>query len=83
MRTIWSFRRVHATRYILVLEEHGCVGQTNILYMSGYESTKIRDILEAIWYLKSGFKGHLNEKHIRILEQIKKEVTNDYGEGIS
>lgn len=73
MRTIWSFRRVHATRYILVLEEHGCIGQTNILYMPGYESTEIRDILEAIWYLKSGFKGHLPAHRLQLLDRIKME----------
>lgn len=74
MQYVWSYRRINAARYELVLMKEGCLSEARVERAPGYESAKLRDILEAAWYLNSGFKGHLTERSMQLLDQLRDDV---------
>lgn len=67
MRTFWSFETVSPNRYRLVLN-----GKARARWAPGYESTNPRDVIEAMMYLNTGYRGKLlQDRHIDLLEKIK------------
>lgn len=78
MKYIWRYRRINATRYELVLKEEGCLYEERVVRAPGYQSTKLRDILEAAWYLNSGFKGHLTDRQMYLLDLINEDALQNF-----
>jgi hypothetical protein len=76
MDCYWTFRSINATRYELVLAEDGCLYRDRVVWAPGYQSTRLLDILQAEWYLKSGFPGRLPEHTIRILDSFRGEAAD-------
>ena len=68
---VWRFQRA-GSRYALALAEDKLYGRA--AWAPGYESHKLLDILSAIWYLESGFKGDLPEHTLRVLDRIKESA---------
>ncbi len=68
MRTFWSFETVSPNRYRLVLSDE----EARARWAPGYESTNPRDVIEAMMYLNTGYRGKLlQDRHIDLLEKIK------------
>ena len=44
------------------------------VWSPGYESHNLHDILSAVWYLESNFKGDLDDRKIQILDEIKRQA---------
>lgn len=72
MRYYWRSHRLSGQRWELVLTDCDDLND-RVLRAPGYQSTKLRDILEACWYLNSGFKSRLPEHRLQLLDQIKME----------
>lgn len=68
----WTFRTINAQRWELILVER--YDSKRVIRVPGYESRKFRDIMEAYMYLNNGFKGHLSEREMHLLEQIRQET---------
>jgi hypothetical protein len=73
MKYIWRFRSLGVTRYELVLLEDGCFYGERACWAPGYVSSNIRDILEASWYLNTGFRGHLTDRTMRLLDSFAEQ----------
>jgi hypothetical protein len=76
MDCYWTFRTLSAAKYELVLVEDGCLYRDRVVWAPGYQSSRLLDILQAIWYLKSGFPGRLPEHTVRILDSFRKEAAD-------
>lgn len=69
MRTYWSFETVSPNRYGLVLSDD----EARARWAPGYESTNPRDVIEAMMYLNTGYRGKLiTDRHIDLLTRIKR-----------
>jgi hypothetical protein len=73
MDYMWRFRCCGVTRYELVLMEEGCLYTSRACWAPGYVSSNIRDILEATWYLNTGFRGHLTERTMKLLDSFAEQ----------
>ena len=68
MRAFWSFETASPNRYRLVL-----TNTNRACWAPGYESTNPRDIIEAMMYLNTGYRGKLlTDRHIDLLTKIKR-----------
>lgn len=78
MDLCWSYEKIFPNRYRLVLIDkvmgHGHT--LRAVWVPGYESRRLIDILQAAWYLNSGCKIRLGltDQQIDILQQIKDDA---------
>ena len=69
MRTFWSFETASPNRYRLVIADE----ERRACWAPGYESNNPRDIIEAMMYLNTGYRGKLlTDRHIDLLTRIKR-----------
>lgn len=69
MRTFWSFEKVGSNRYRLIIADE----ELRACWAPGYESNNPRDIIEAMMYLNTGYRGKLiTDRHIDLLTRIKR-----------
>lgn len=75
MDLCWSFEKISPNRYRLVLIDKviGSGHAQSALWVAGYESRRLGDILQAEWYLNSGGKirNGLADHMVDILDQIQ------------
>lgn len=60
------------SRYALALAADKLDGAH--VWVPGYESHDIGDIVQAIWYLENNFKGALPERKLQMLDMIKSQA---------
>lgn len=85
-RGVWTFERHGPRQWALVLAAErpieggtadiagGAGGGLPVLYRPGYVSRRLGDIVAACWYLNGGFVGQLDERSIRILDEIRMDA---------
>lgn len=75
MALCWSFEKIFPNRYRLVIIDKvlGLGHETRALWAPGYESSRLRDIIQAAWYLNSNgvLRVELTDHMVEILDQIK------------
>lgn len=75
MALCWSFEKIFPNRYRLVIIDKvlGLGHETRSLWAPGYESSRLRDIIQAAWYLNSNgvLRVDLTDHMVEILDQIK------------
>lgn len=78
MALCWSFEKICPNRYRLVIIDKvlGCGHSTRALWAPGYESRRLRDIIQASWYLNSNGKLRvdLTDHMVTILDKIKSDA---------
>lgn len=72
MRYRWSFRRVSAQRWALVLCSEDELERA--VRAPGFESAKSGDIIKACIYLNYGWIGYLPERTVQLLDAIREET---------
>ena len=74
MDLCWSYEKYSPNRYRLILIDKviGCGHTLRAVWVPGYESRRLIDILQAAWYLNSGGKirNGLADHTVLILDQI-------------
>lgn len=69
---MWTFQRVNAARYALVfIKDEDAIYSGRVERAPGYESTKLRDILEAAWYLNGRPNSSLPERTRKLLDTFR------------
>lgn len=80
MDLCWSYEKCSPNRYRLVLIDKviGCGHTLRAVWVPGYESRRLIDILQAAWYLNSGGKirNGLADHTVLILDQIAERSLN-------
>lgn len=71
MQYRWSFRQIHARRWELVLVD--LRDYEHIIAAPGYESSNPGDIISAMLYLNSGFRGTLPDRSVKLLDMIRRD----------
>ena len=75
MDLCWSYEKCSPNRYRLVLIDKviGCGHTLRAVWVPGYESRRLKDILQAAWYLNSSGKIRIcvDDHQAAILEQIR------------
>lgn len=75
MALCWSFEKIFPNRYRLGIIDKvlGLGHETRALWAPGYESSRLRDIIQAAWYLNSNgvLRVDLTDHMVEILDQIK------------
>ena len=77
MALCWSFEKICPNRYRLVFNQtRACLLETRARWAPGYESRRLRDIIQASWYLNSNGKLRvdLTDHMVTILDQIKSDA---------
>ena len=78
MDSVWSYEKVFPNRYRLVAVDKvmGRGHTLRALWAPGYESRRLRDIIQASWYLNSNGKLRvdLTDHMVTILDQIKSDA---------
>ena len=78
MALCWSFEKIPPNRYRLVLIDKvlGYGHPLCALWAPGYESRRLRDIIQAAWYLNSNgqLRFGLTDHMVEILDQIKRDA---------
>jgi hypothetical protein len=49
-----------------------------VVWLPGYESSNLGDILKANWYLNSGFRGDLPDNMVSLLDGIRADIPEEY-----
>lgn len=85
--SMWTFERHGPCQWALILAAEvpiqdgaagGAGGRRPVLYRPGYVSRNLGDIVAACWYLKGGFVGYLDERSIRVLDEIRQEAADRF-----
>lgn len=80
MDLCWSFEKISPNRYRLVLIDKviGSGHTQSALWVAGYESRRLGDILQAAWYLNSSGKIRIgvDDHQAAILEQIRRDAAD-------
>lgn len=73
MITRWGFKRYSPFSYELVLYDSRGFHEVE-LYLTGYTSSKLRDILDACWYLNGSFTGSLPERKLQLFDMFRDDA---------
>lgn len=71
---MWSFRKVGSKWSLVFFKDEAIYPDqpaAEPAYIPGYESSKLRDILEAIWYLNGSPYCHLPERTRKLLDTFR------------
>lgn len=70
-RTYWTFRTVRHNYFELVLAPDFPDMTQDYILCTGYQSSKLLDILQAAWYLNYNQRSDLSDQKIHILDSFK------------
>ena len=73
MRLYWTFM-ICGSRYTLIGISNKEPAPLEPIFSPGYQSCKLKDILEAAWYLNYGYTSGLSDNLLSVLNQIKADA---------
>ncbi len=78
MKLFWSFEKSGPNRYRLIGIDNYGTALMRAEYAPGYESRRLKDILQAAWYLNSSGKIRIcvDDHQAAILEQIRRDAAD-------